>query len=174
MFDKLIEVLVAIWDDIKPIVIVKHYEQAVRLRFGKYIGNWGPGTYFRWPGFTDVIIHYAKDDTILLPSQKLTTKDGKTITTRGIILYYIDDIRLFLTEVNAAQQAISDMAMGVIASTVVSSNYEDCYNDKVMNEISKDVRREAKKWGAYIVYVKLTDISSSKTFNIFKENEAHL
>lgn len=174
MFADLIEWFKGVWDDFKPIYFIKEYELGVRLRGGKWKHNLLPGMHLRWPFYDDILTHYAKDDTILLPSQKVTTKDGKSITARGIILYYIDDIKLFLTEVNHAQQAIADMAMGMIATNIVAGDYEDCYNDKIMNEITKDVRREAKKWGAYITYFKLTDISISRTISLTKESEAHL
>lgn len=174
MFDKIIDLLIAVWKDIWFFQTIYEYEEGVKLRLGKYHKSLKPGIWFKWSVAEKILVHYAKDDTILLPSQKLTTKDGKTITARGVILYKIDDIKLFLTEVNQPQQAISDMAMGMISNNITTGNYEDCYNDKIMNEITKDVRREAKRWGAYVTYVKLTDISLSRTFNISKESESHI
>ena len=174
MLDKLIEVILTFIDDLLPVKIVKTYEEGVKLRFGLFIKDCKPGLHFKIPFIEEVITAYSKDDTILLPSQKLTTKDGKTITTRGMILYYVDDITLFLLSVNNPTQALSDLTMGIISENIINGLHIDCHNDKIMNEISKSVRREAKKWGCYIIYVKLTDISLSKSLNLFNEGESHL
>ena len=91
-----------------------------------------------------------------------------------MIIYKIDNIREFLLNCNNAQQVISDVAIGIIAENIIQSNYEETVNIKIMNEISKQVRRDCKKWGVHIEYVKLTDLSLSRSFNIFKETEAHV
>ncbi len=174
MLDRLIDFILNLINEFFPIQIISQYEQGVRLRFGKLVGKCDPGLHFKIPFADQIMTHYAKDDTILLPSQKLTTKDGKTVSVRGVALYHIDDIEVFLLSVNNAQQAISDIAMGLVAENIIQSNYEDTISTKIMNEISKQVRRDCKKWGVYIEYVKLTDLSLSKSVNIFKEEAAHL
>ena len=173
-FGALIQWIQSIWKIVWFFKIIREYEQGVLLFCGKFKKVLNPGLHFKWSVFEEIVSHYSKDDTILLPSQKLTTKDNKTLTVTGVVLYRIDDIELFLTKVNAPQQAISDAAMGIIAENIIQSDYENTINIKIMNEISKQVRRDCKKWGVYIEYVKLTDLSLSKSINLFKETESHL
>lgn len=174
MFDKLIEWLMSVWEDIWIFKTIQQYELGVKLTFGKFNKVLEPGLHFKWSVCEQILTHNSKDDTILLPSQKLTTKDEKTVTVRGMIIYKIDNIREFLLNCNNAQQVISDVAIGIIAENIIQSNYEETVNIKIMNEISKQVRRDCKKWGVHIEYVKLTDLSLSRSFNIFKETEAHV
>ena len=173
-FSALIQWIQSIWKIVWFFQIIREYEQGVLLFCGKFKKTLQPGLHFKWSVFEEIQTHYSKDDTILLPSQKLTTKDNKTVTVTGVVLYRIDDIELFLTKVNAPQQAVSDSSMGIIAENIIQSDYENTINIKIMNEISKQVRRDCKKWGVYIEYVKLTDLSLSKSINLFKETGSHL
>lgn len=174
MLDRLFDILIAIWDHLCPVNIVNKFDKGVHLRFGRFLRVLEPGLKWKLPFCDTFIIHWAEDDTISLPSQKLTTKDGKTVSVRGTILYHIDDIQKFALDVNDAQQAICDVAMGLIAENIIQSNYEETVSTQIMNEISKQVRRDCKKWGVYIEYVKIIDLSLSRSFNIFKEGESHL
>lgn len=176
MFDKLIDILSIIWKDIWIFCIVRENEEGIRLRYGKLNKTVLPGIVFKIPFIDEVIIKYTKDDTILLPSQKLTTKDGKTITITGMVLYKVDNITEYILAVNLPQQSISDVAMGALTETIIERTYAEVLEsiEKLGNEVSKRVRRECKKWGVVIEYVKITDITVSKSLNLFKNSEAHL
>ena len=173
-FGALISWIQSIWKIIWVFEVIREYEEGVLLRFGKFKKALQPGVHFKLSFLEEIITHYAKDDTILLPSQSLTTKDNKTVTVTGVVLYKIDDIEAFLTLVNTPQQAISDSCMGIIAENIIQSDYEDTVNIKIMNKISIQTRRDCKKWGVYIEYVKLTSLSLSRTINLSKESESHL
>lgn len=174
MLDRLIDMIILVWNHVKPIVFINDFSMGVLLRGGKYKKTLDPGPHFKIPFLDEIFTHYAKEDTILTPSQKLTTKDGKTVTVSGILLYYIEDIKTFLLEINNGEQALSDVAMGFISDAITGNDFTDCYNENNTKQISKDVRRAAKKWGMYLVYFKLADNSLSRTFNIFKESTPHL
>lgn len=173
-FGAIINWLKGVWSLVWIFVIVRHYEEGVLLRFGKYKRSLKPGLHFKWSFCEEIFTQFAKDDTILLPTQMLTTYDDITVSVRGQVTYYIDDIRLFLTEVNDGKQAISDMIIGAIADNVMKGNYEDCRNDVILNQINIEVRREARKWGVYIIKMKLPHMCKSRTINLTKDTEAHL
>lgn len=176
MFDKLIDLIILIWNDITIFKEVSEFEEGVRLRFGKFNKILKPGWAFKIPFIDSIICKFVKDDTILLPSQKLTTKDNKTITLTGMVLYNVDDIKPYIINVNLPSQTISDVAMGVISDIIVERTYNEVVEsiEKLSNEVSKIVRRECRQWGIKIEYVKITDICLSRTFNIFKNSESHL
>lgn len=175
--DAIIQFLKDIWDFLKPIVFVKEYELAYQFRAGNALKAWAPGPHFKIPFLDDFHLFYAKDDTIKTPSQKLTTKDKKIITISGNVLYYIDGLEgvtQFAIAVNNPLQAISDMTEVAIARNVVNTNYEDCTNEMLMNEVTKDVRRDCKKWGVKILEVTITNCALSRSLNLFNETPAHL
>ena len=176
MLDKLIDIIIIAWEHIWFIKIINENERGILLRFGKLKKQLSSGMVFKIPFIDQVLIQYVKDDTILLPSQKLTTKDGKTITVTGMILYNVDDVVPFILNASVPTQSITDVAQGSIAEMILSMTYEEIVEslEKLSNEISKSVRRDCKHWGAKIQYVKLTDITVSRTFNVFKNSDSHL
>lgn len=166
-----------IWDDLKLVIFVKQYELGYMFRAGKALKPLDVGWWLRVPFLDEYHLFYAKDDTIRTPSQKLTTKDGKALTISANVLYYIDGldgVTLFSTEVNNPLQAISDMTEVAIARNVVNTDYANCTNEMLMNEVTKDVRRDCKKWGVKILEVTITNCALSRSINLFNEAPAHL
>jgi regulator of protease activity HflC (stomatin/prohibitin superfamily) len=176
MFDRIIDLIVLVWNDIWIFKIINVNEKGVRLRFGKVNKIMDAGLAFKLPFVDNIIIQYVKDDTILLPSQKLTTNDGKTITITGMVLYCVEDVQPFVLNASVAAQSIADVATGIISDVILQMTYDEILEslDKLSNEISKAVRRECKQWGVKIDYVRLTDITVSRTFNVFKNSDSHL
>lgn len=173
-FGALISWLQSVWKIIWFFRIINEYEEGVLFTLGKFRKVLKPGLHFKWSVFEDIQTHYSKDDTILLSSQSLTTKDSKTVTVAGRILYSITDIESFMTKVNSPQQAIADITMGVIAKNIIESNYEETVSIKIMNEISKQTRSRCKKYGVHIEDVELVQLSLSRSVNLFNNHESHL
>ena len=71
MFDKLIEVLIEWWNHILPFIIIRDYEQAVLLRFGKFNKVLLPGIHFKIPFFDEAIDQHVVVTTLSLDAQSL-------------------------------------------------------------------------------------------------------
>lgn len=167
MFEKLIDVILQFIDNIKPWVVVPIYDCGVRLRWGLNKGVLNPGFHWKIPFADEILTHMVKTTTINLSEQTITTKDWKGIVVKGVIKYEVDDVEKLLLEVNDPIDAISDMAKGLIRTAFISSDWKDCNNDIVANEITKKVRAEAKKWGIAVKEVTLTDLGEMKSFRLF-------
>lgn len=176
MFDKLIDILILIWNDLWMFKIINQNEKGILLRMGKMKKILNPGLVFKIPFIDQVLQQYVQDDTIALPSQKLITKDGKGITITGMVLYSVEDVEPFILNASIPAQTISDITAGVISQQILELDYNEILEslEKLSHKISIAVRRECKGWGVKIEYVKLTDITVSRSFNIFKNNEGHL
>ena len=48
MFDKLIEIITNWWLQLTPIIIIRDYEEAVLLRFGRFKTVFNPGMHFEY------------------------------------------------------------------------------------------------------------------------------
>lgn len=176
MFDKLLDILILIWNDVWCFNIINENEKGLRLRFGKKNKILEPGLVFKYPFIDTIIKQYVKEDTIILPSQKLMTKDGVSITITGMVLYSVDDIEPFVLNASIPTQTVSDVAAGAISELILEMDYKEILEslEKLSHKISIAVRRECKHWGVKLEYVKLTDITTSRSFNIFKNSESHL
>lgn len=176
MFDRLLDLIITLWEDIWCLKIVRENNKGVLLRYGKVRRVYEPGLVFKLPFVDDLIIQFTGDDTIVLPSQKLITKDGKQVTVKAVVVYNVVDVIPFTMNVNQAYQSLSDVSSGVISDIILKLDYSELKDnlEELNNKASKAVRKEVKKWGAHIDTVSFTDITTSRSFNIFKDGEAHL
>lgn len=147
MFDKLIEILSHWWYQIVPFVIIRDYEAAVLLRFGKFQSVLQPGFHLKYPFFDEVIDQHVVVTTLSLDAQSLYTRDKQNIVVKGVIKYKIADVKTFLLEVYDAQDALSDMSQSIIKNVIMSMTLEECTDMELDNTLTKKVRVEARKWG---------------------------
>ena len=170
MFDKLVELLTNWWLELKPIVIIRDYEEAVLLRFGKFKQVLKPGLHFKIPMFDEVIDQHVVVTTLSLDAQSLYTKDKQNIVVKGLVKYKIADVKIFLREVYDAQDAISDMSQSIIKNVIMSMTLEECTDVELDNTLTKKVRVEAKKWGVEVQQVTLTDLAPIRSIRLINDN----
>jgi regulator of protease activity HflC (stomatin/prohibitin superfamily) len=169
MFDKLVDLLSNWWIEIKPIVIIRDYEEAVLLRFGIFKKVLKPGLHFKIPLFDEVIDQHVVITTLSLDAQSLYTKDKQNIVVKGVIKYRIADVKIFLLEVWDAQDALSDMSASIIKNVIMSMSLDECTDSEIDNLLTKKVRVEAKKWGVEVQQVTLTDLAPIKSFRLIND-----
>ncbi len=169
MLDKLLDFIINFIEDILPFFVVKEYQQAIVLRFGKYYKTCEKGFYWKIPFVDDPMKDLVTTTTLTIPSQSITTRDEKQLVVKAVVKYNIDDIKAFLLEVYDAKDAISDTAQAIIKEQITIRDWAECNNIKVDNEITKKLRAEVKKWGIYIDKVTLTDIGIISSVRLFNE-----
>jgi len=170
MFDKLVELLTNWWIELKPIVIIRDYEEAVLLRFGIFKRVLKPGIHFKIPMFDEVIDQHVVVTTLSLDAQSLYTKDKQNIVVKGLVKYRIADVKTFLLEVYDAQDAISDMSQSIIKNVIMSMTMDECTDIELDNALTKKVRVEARKWGVEVQQVTLTDLAPIRSIRLINDN----
>ena len=170
MFDKLIEIITNWWLQLTPIIIIRDYEEAVLLRFGRFKAVFKPGMHFKIPLFDEVIDQHVVVTTLSLDAQSLYTKDKQNIVVKGLIKYKIADVKIFLLEVYDAQDALSDMSQSIIKNVIMSMTMDECTDSELDNTLTKKVRVEAKKWGVEVQQVTLTDLAPIRSYRLINDN----
>jgi len=109
MFDRIFDFIADAWEWLIPWVIIDQYEQGVVLRLGKFKRVVNPGLSFIFPfGIEEVKYETVVRQTSYLDPQSLTTKDGKSVTLAGIIIYKIIDIRKFLLDIDDGEDDMNN------------------------------------------------------------------
>ena len=170
MFDKLLEFLISIWSRLLPFSIVKEFEQAGWLRFGKLKKILGKGLHFKIPFIDEIDNYHVLKTAMTLEAQSLTTKDDVSIVVKGIIKYKTEDLSKFYTDVYNADDAIADVSMGIIRTIIAKKTWSECKEDNLENEITKKVRVEARKWGLEVESVTLSDLAIMKSYRLLMHN----
>ena len=169
MFDRLIDLLTSWFEQLLPFFIVREYEEAVVLRFGRFHKVATPGFHWRIPFIDEPMEQHVVITTISLAPQSLYTKDKQNIVVKGVIKYRIADVKTFLLEVYDAQDAISDMTQSIIKNIVMDKTLDECIDPEIDNTLAKKARVEAKKWGVDIQQVTLTDLAPIRSFRLIND-----
>jgi regulator of protease activity HflC (stomatin/prohibitin superfamily) len=170
MFDKLIEIITHWWFQITPVIIIRDYEEAVLLRFGKFHAVLKPGMHIKIPLLDEVIDQHVVITTLSLDAQSLYTIDKQNIVVKGVIKYKISDVKTFLLEVYDAQDALSDMSQSIIKNVIMSMTLDECTDTELDNTLTKKVRVEARKWGVEVQQVTLTDLAPIRSFRFINDS----
>lgn len=164
MFDKLIDFLINLGQDILPFTIVNEWEKGVFLRFGRYKSTVEPGLNWKIPFFDKIWTHEVITKTVHLKPQTLTTLDDKSIVLTTIVRYHVYDVRKFLLSVMHANDVLIDTTQGIIRDIVEYTKWSEL--DDLTNMVTPEVKEEVEKWGIIVEAVKFPDLGEIKTFRI--------
>lgn len=173
MFDAIIQFVKDIWTDYLQFwIYVPQYREAIILRNGAFHRLKTAGFHWKWPTYEEEFQALIIPTTHDLRSQSLVTKDGKTVTVRGMVKSKVSDTKKFLLEVYDQLDALGDTTMGVIANIVNDSTYEELLGIDIDNKITVKARVQAKKYGIEVIQVTLIDKTPSRALRLFGESKA--
>lgn len=119
--------------------VVLPWEQAIRVRFGKYTRLFGAGLYWRIPFFDVLYIQNVRRRISTVPVQTLGTSDGKTITLHGSLGYRVADVLKLQMTLHDAEGSVQQELLGLITKYVVSHAAEDCGSAQIIAAICKQL-----------------------------------
>lgn len=106
--------------------IVEPWEQAVRVRFGKYVRLFHAGVHWRIPFFDKLYVQNTRRRVLSLDNQTVTTRDGKVLTLNGSIGYRIEDVLRLHQTLHDANDSVKQELIGVIARYVATHDFSEC------------------------------------------------
>lgn len=168
MFDKLIDVMISVWDRILPCTVLDEYEEGVVLRLGKFRKIIGPGFTPLIPLVDRVVSDNVVPRTQNLNAQALTTRDGKNVVVRGIVTSTIRDIKKALLEVEGVDHALIDSCYAAIGSLVSAATWEEIRQESFSDTLTKACRKQAWRYGVEITRVQLSDVALCRTYRLYQ------
>lgn len=169
MFEKLIDFLLNFVHDAVPITYVNQWEEAIFLRFGKFIKVVGPGMVLKIPFVDRLFPTPVITQTVHLHPQTLTTKDEYNIVLKSIVRYHVSDTQKFMLNLMHASDVLVDTTQGIIRDTVEQTDWEDLEN--VNDVLTEKASKAVENWGMNIERVTLTDLGIVPTYRIMTDNE---
>lgn len=173
MLDKLIDILVAFWEQVNPFVIIDHYEAGIHMRLGRKVRDMDIGFHFvplKLLFIDKVLTVHTKKDTFHVSNVNVTTTDSKTVSVGAIIEYEVVDPTLYLIETNDAMSNMHDIARGVIADYLTDCTWEEIKQKPTLTKIKNRMKPQFQDMGVSIKQILFGDIAQSRTFTIFKDN----
>lgn len=142
--------------------ILQPWEQALRVRGGKKIVKFHGGLHFKIPYLDYIFSQNCRMRLSEVPSQTVTTLDGKSITLSGALAYRVDDVEPLYTKLHMAEETLSRKTQGIISSYIAWHHFSDCSPKHVMEYV--DEHLQLGGYGLADVEFILKDFAVVKTY----------
>lgn len=130
------------------------------------------GMVFWWPVLTKVEVFSVVEQTIKLEPQSLTTKDGKDITVRGVIVYEYVDIEKMATTSVDPDDSVRDKALMVIADAVSQHTKDELLEAMREKGLDKLFKRQAQQflgsYGVRVIRMGLVELAGARPYRIMQ------
>jgi regulator of protease activity HflC (stomatin/prohibitin superfamily) len=169
MLDRLVDLIVASLRLFLFFTVVPTYSRGVVLRFGRFNRIADPGFHWMWPfNIEELIATNVVPETMNVGPQSLTTKDGVSVVIGTVVTFGIEDVKRFLLEIEGANQVVEDSTYGAVSKLVMEKTWAQLGEIDLPNELTKAVRRQAKRYGVDVVQVQISDFTRSRSFRLMQ------
>lgn len=167
MWDKLLEVLSNIWNDLLPFAVLNPYIGGVQIRMGKPLRVLEGGSWYWKIPYVDYILHdFVVPRTERLTGLATTTVDGKAIGFDAVVTWRISDVQKALLEVHDLKDAIADSCAGIIGTELSNKSWGAIIHGDTVEELTAACRKRGWKWGVEIQLVQLTGVAPVKNLRV--------
>ena len=161
MLDRLIQLFLECLSFFRFWFILKPFEAGVVIRLGHYHRTIGPGGFhWLWPfSIEDCVYTNIVPETQRIGPQSLTTKDEIGIVVSTVITFAITDVKVFLLDIEGAEQVIEDATFGFVNEFIRSMTWAELRDTDINAKLTSLVRRRAKDFGVSVLRVQVADFT---------------
>ncbi len=145
--------------------IVRQYERAVVFRFGRVIGEKGPGLVIIVP-FVNVLRKVSfRIVTMPIQSQGIITRDNVSVDVSAVAYYRIVDATKSVVAIESVEAAINQIAQTTLRKVVGQHTLDEILaeTDRINVDIKEILEAETLDWGVLVTLVELKDIQLPET-----------
>lgn len=169
MFDKLIEFLIKLGKDVLLWVVIEEWNEAVLLRFGKFVKVLKPGIHFKIPFFDSVWETETITQSIDMNPQSITTADGKNIVVKAIIRFSVVDTKTYVMSIMKPHDVLVDTTQGMIREIIEDTRWYDLVG--IDKQLTTEVGKFMRRWGIKVERVTLTDLAEIPSYRVIMNKE---
>lgn len=160
--------LIPDWDLLEPT------HGGVKFSYGGRVTELRPGyIYWYWPAISKVVTMPIKRQTLSF-TQRLTSKDGVTLSATAVIVYDIDDVIKALVETNDFEDTIEEVSQKLTIKPLMSRQFDDTCADMaesndMRNELTRAARTLLGSYGVRVLDSYVSDFTETKV--LYHEGE---
>jgi regulator of protease activity HflC (stomatin/prohibitin superfamily) len=141
--------------------IVKQWEKAAILRFGKIVRIVETGLHFRIPLIDVVQKVDLRTITVDMKGQSAITKDTISVGIDAVVFMTIEDTEKVITQIRDYSIAVSKYAQTAIRNIIGQYNLDDLLEsrEEIAIKLKESIDLLSKEWGIDIARAGLQDIS---------------
>lgn len=149
--------------------VVLPWQQALRVRAGRYVRLLGGGIYLKIPVLDVVQIESVRRRSSMVPTQTLSTADGATVVVSAVIGYAIGDLEKLFRSLHHAEDTIAQSAQGIIAEEVLALARAEIEPAKLAGLVNRRMVDAFAPYGLVDVTLHITDFSFMRAIRLIQD-----
>ena len=154
-----------------PHVLIVRATHGGEVGLGNRIKPLPPGLHVYWPLTTEVEVIVTARQTLAIPDQVLTTKDGKKVVVKTLVVYKIRDVVHAIGRVNwDVDTTVNDLTQSAVVRVVATHTYDEIMkgiaDESMTTTLTREVRKELRQFGVHVVRSKLVDFAECRVFKL--------
>jgi len=140
--------------------IVKQYERGVVFLLGRFAGVRGPGLTLIFAPIQQMTRVSLRTVTMLVPSQKIITRDNVSIDIAAVAYYHITDPERSVIAIENVYSAISQISQTTVRNVVGRFSLDQLLADtaSINDQIKNVIDLHTEPWGTQVTAVEIKDI----------------
>lgn len=125
-----------------------------------------PGLHLRIPALDRIYRQSIRRRFSTVPTQSVTTADGKALTISGALGYSIADIATLYNSIHNAEDVLQTEAAAAVARYVRDRDIENCLPKEIESAVTKDL--DLGRYGLSDVEFSITDFVTVRTYRLIQ------
>jgi Membrane protease subunits, stomatin/prohibitin homologs len=122
----------------------------------------GGGVVWYWPITTELLLFPVVRQTTPLPSQVITTTDGKTIAVSGMLVYEVFDVEKLLAHTYDVDDTVKDIAQSALTDVLTRMTWDDIMKGQgktLDTKLKNAAKKELEDYGVRVLKFSLTSLA---------------
>ena len=140
--------------------ILKQYERGVVFYLGRFETVRGPGVTLIFLPIQQMVRVSLRTVTMLIPSQKIITRDNVSIDIAAVAYYHITDPEKAVIVIENVYSAISQISQTTVRNVVGRFSLDQLLSDtlSINGQIKDVIDQHTEPWGTQVTAVEIKDI----------------
>jgi regulator of protease activity HflC (stomatin/prohibitin superfamily) len=156
--------------------VLREYERAVVFRFGRLMGQKGPGLVLLIPVADRMVRIPLRTVTLTIPPQDIITRDNVSVKVNAVVYFRVMDPRKAINEVESYHYATSQLAQTTLRSVLGQAELDDLLAERehLNQELQQILDTQTDPWGIKVsaVEVKHVDLPQDMQRAMARQAEA--
>jgi regulator of protease activity HflC (stomatin/prohibitin superfamily) len=140
--------------------VLREYERAVVFRFGRLIGQKGPGLVLLIPVADRMVRIPLRTVTLTIPPQDIITRDNVTARVDAVAYFQVVDANASVVAIEDYMRATSQIAQTTLRSVLGKADLDTLLSEREqLNEhLQRIIDEQTEPWGIKVVTVEIKDV----------------
>lgn len=159
---------------VPAVKIVWQYQRGVVFRFGKLVGERGPGLNFIIPYIDRMLKVDMRVETLVVEPQEVITRDNVTVQVDAVVYFQPVNATDTIVQVQNYAKATSQIAQTTLRSVLGQSELDEllAHRDKINQRLREIIDEHTEPWGVKANIVEVKDVVLPETLQRVMSRQA--